>query len=484
VSTDAAGPSDSALSWWQAAGVAACGILAFHLAYNVRGGAFLVVAFLSCLVALAGVRTHRQAFYGGLALGLLIYAPQLSCFYVIFHSAAVLLWLVLAFWIGLFLLLAWLCRRQFGRVWAAVMIPFLWTGLEYFRSELYYLRFTWLNAGYSFSENVDLVPFRAVGVYGVGFLLMALASALSILPWRKRMAAGGVLLVALGVVTNLPSRTQKSPGPIHAARGAGETGRVRVAGVQMEFPVEGEVTFVLNRLLKEHSEAELIVLSEYTLDGPVPESLKDWCRQHQRHLVVGGKDPTPDGNFYDTAFVVGPTGDIIFKQAKSVPIQFFQDGLPAREQKLWDSPWGKLGICICYDLSYTRVTDELIRLGAQGLVVPTMDVVHWGRHEHELHARIGRVRAAEYGVPIMRVASSGVSQLIDGKGRELATAGFPGHEAMLAAQIDLAAGGRVPPDRWLAIVAVAVTALLMIWTGVAGARRKRQGCEAPTSHKD
>ena len=118
------------------------------------------------------------------------------------------------------------------------------------------------------------------------------------------------------------------------------------------------------------------------------------------------------------------------------------------------------------------MTDELIRLGAQALVVPTMDVVQWGGHEHKLHARVGRVRAAEYGMPIIRVASSGLSQLIDGTGRELATAGFPGREAMLAAQIHPAAKGQVPPDRWLAALAVAVTGLLMAWICVDAVREK------------
>ena len=62
-----------------------------------------------------------------------------------------------------------------------------------------------------------------------------------------------------------------------------------------------------------------------------------------------------------------------------------------------------IGICICYDLSYRRVTDPLIRMGAQALIVPTMDVADWGRRQHELHARVAPVRAAEYGVPIFRL---------------------------------------------------------------------------------
>ena len=121
-----------------------------------------------------------------------------------------------------------------------------------------------------------------------------------------------------------------------------------------------------------------------------------------------------------------------------MPIQFFKDGLPAPEQKVWNSPWGKIGFCVCYDLSYTRVTDELVRQGAQLLIVPTMDVEDWGRHEHELHARVAPVRAAEYGIPIFRLASSGISQAVAGGGQVVAKAPFPGSGEILSAKLRLA----------------------------------------------
>ena len=161
--------------------------------------------------------------------------------------------------------------------------------------------------------------------------------------------------------------------------------------------------------------------------------------------------------------MVGPDGDIVFRQVKAVPIQFFKDGLPAPEQKLWNSPWGKIGICVCYDLSYTRVTDRLVELGAEALIVPTMDVVDWGQAQHELHARIAPVRAAEYGLPIFRLASSGISQLVDRAGRVTATAPCPGDGAMLAGTLEMRGAGSRPLDRWLAPFATAVTAALMIW---------------------
>jgi apolipoprotein N-acyltransferase len=238
--------------------------------------------------------------------------------------------------------------------------------------------------------------------------------------------------------------------------------KVEVAGMQMEMVSEPEVMQGLNDLIRKHPAAKLLVLSEYTFSDPIPEPILRWCRNHQRYLIIGGEDTAPKSNYYNTAFVIGPDGKIIFRQAKCVPIQFFKDGLPAPEQKLWDSPWGKIGLCICYDLSYTRVTDRLVRLGAQALVVPTMDVEDWGRRQHEMHARVAPVRASEYSIPIFRVASSGISQLVDCSGRTVSSAGFAGHGEALDGILTLGPSGSLPMDRWLAPIATGVTVAVIV----------------------
>jgi apolipoprotein N-acyltransferase len=169
---------------------------------------------------------------------------------------------------------------------------------------------------------------------------------------------------------------------------------------------------------------------------------------------------------------VGTNGEIVFQQAKSVPIQMFHDGLAATNQAAWNSPWGKIGICICYDLSYTRVTDELVRQGAQLLIVPTMDVAEWGRHEHELHSRIAPVRAAEYGIPIFRLASSGISQAVTGGGYVVAQTRIPGSGDILAAKLQLPSHGALPLDRFLAPVCVVVTGVVLLWLILLSLREK------------
>ena len=246
-----------------------------------------------------------------------------------------------------------------------------------------------------------------------------------------------------------------------------------IVGVQMEFPPQGVIPQILNQALAKNTNTAIFVLSEYSLDGGVPDSLKNWCREHSRYVVIGGKDFLTNDVYYNTAFVVGTNGEIVFKQAKSVPIQFFHDGLPAPKQEVWNSPWGKIGICICYDLSYTRVTDELVRQGAQLLIVPTMDVEYWGKHQHELHSRVAPVRAAEYGIPIFRVASSGISQAVTGGGNVVAQTSIGGYGEIFSAQLRLPRQGSIPIDRYFAPLCTGVTGLLLAGLCLLAWREKR-----------
>lgn len=448
------------LSWSKGAAAGLVAVLCFHLAYLPYGLPALricSVLYVVFLVQLARLGTRRQAFYTTLGIGMLCVGPQLHWFWNIFGPAAIPLWLILALWIALFVLLAHRVLRRFGPGWALLLIPFLWTGLEYFRSELYFLRFSWMNAGYPAANLPQLLP-AWLGMYGIGFLAAAFGTLFLTVHIKQAAAFTAAVLLALLIA---PSGSDSNA-----------SGTVRLTGIQLEFPNEKLLPRILNQMLEENPDAELIVLSEYTLEGPVPEALKEWCRANQKNLIVGGKDPLPDGNFYNTAFVIDPRGEIVFKQVKSVPIQFFKDGLPAPALQLWESPWGKIGICICYDLSYRRVTDRLVKLGAQMLIVPTMDVAFWGKRQHELHAMVAPVRAREYGIPIFRLASSGISQAIDANGRVVATAGYPGAGEIITAELCMASEGRVPLDGPFAMVAVGVTELTVIILTIALLREK------------
>jgi apolipoprotein N-acyltransferase len=477
---------------WQTITLAAGAVGAFHLAFMVPALCWLVLAYLGCLFALRRLATARQAFYVGLAIGLGVFVPQMGFLWTIFQAAAIPLWLILALFHAAFLLLLNRVEFRLGTKWAVILAPVLWCGIEYFRSEVWWLRFAWFTAGSVFYDSVFLfLPFA--GIYGVGLTVMASCGACSY-AWNARRRK---LRLAILAATTLILLYHSLPSLMADRRKRPTT---KVAGLQLEFPAVPDVLTGLDALAKAYPEAELLMLSEYTFaDGPPPPSVKAWCQRNGRWLVVGGKQLIEPGSrrgdeadssappplrlltsaatkerFYNTAFVISTNGEIVFTQAKSQPIQFFADGEPAPSQRVWDSPWGKLGIAICYDASYRQVTDELIRQGAVALLIPTMDVTAWGEHQHRLNARMARIRAAEYRVPIFRVASSGISQIIDRTGREIATAPFPGQGEMIAGELRWTAkGGTVPLDEWIAPACTWATGGVMLWLGALAWRDRR-----------
>jgi apolipoprotein N-acyltransferase len=170
--------------------------------------------------------------------------------------------------------------------------------------------------------------------------------------------------------------------------------------------------------------------------------------------------------------VIGPDGREVFRQVKSVPVQFLDDGRPAASQDVWHSPWGPIGIAICYDLSYRRVVDRLACAGAMAIVAPTMDAIAWGEREHLLHAKVAPVRARELGIPILRVASSGISQLVAWDGRVVASAPYPGQGEIVTGTLKMHGPALLPRDHWLAMPAVAAAAALTVWLVRAALRRR------------
>lgn len=433
-------------------GLLATAVISFHAAFAHPSWSVCIVIYFGCLIELTRVSKGRTAFYLGLAEGLMVFAPKLGFFYTLFSFGAVALWLILALWHALFLLGGHWARKNF-RPWVAVaLISVFWTGQEYFRSELYPLKFSWMSGGYAFSQRPGVL-FSWLGVYGVSFFLILVAGMVSLMSGRKRIA---VSIAALGLAFVLIQAPSAKP--------AGSNRFLEVAGIQLEFPVELEVPAKLDALKAKYPEAELLVLSEYSFDGPIPRKIHQWCRKNQRYLIVGGKEPLGTTNFYNTAFVIGPDGETVFKQVKAVPIQFFKDGLPAPEQRVWESPWGKIGMVVCYDLSYTRVVDELVRQGAEILIAPTMDVEEWGLKQHELHALIAPTRAAEYGLPVFRLASSGISQVVNGRGEVEATAPFPGPSAMMAGRMQMGGKPGLPLDRFLGPICVVFSGAALLFS--------------------
>jgi hypothetical protein len=205
-------PSAHSLGWMKSLLWLAFAVACFHLAYasiHFPAAGLLIFGYAWFLVRLANQPTVRRAFYFGLATGYLCYAPQLFFFWRIFNGAAIVLWFVVAFWIGLFTGIVYGCIRRWGKERAMWLVPVIWTGLEYFRSELYYLRFSWLNIGYALPARFSGSGALHLGMYSVGFLIFGVAAVSSdgrrLLGFLKPMTLARLILIifALGVASTL-----------------------------------------------------------------------------------------------------------------------------------------------------------------------------------------------------------------------------------------------------------------------------------------
>ena len=149
---------------------------------------------------------------------------------------------------------------------------------------------------------------------------------------RKAAITGIIITATLALLTNISMEKHFYPSP----------NPIRVVTIQLESPPGVLALDALDTAVSEHPDVALIVMSEYTLTGSPSEGLKKWCRSHGRYLIIGGIKSTgqTDDAWADTAFVVDPQGQIVFSQAKSVPIQFFQRWPTRHRTTPVGFPWG------------------------------------------------------------------------------------------------------------------------------------------------
>lgn len=114
----------------------------------------------------------------------------------------------------------------------------------------------------------------------------------------------------------------------------------------------------------------------------------------ENHLwVVGGSIPELDGGrVYNTSYVFAPDGRCAARHRKIHLFDIDVDGgqrfresdtLTAGDDvTVFDTPWGKMGLCICFDLRFQELSRLMTLAGAQVLLVPaafnmTTGPAHW-----------------------------------------------------------------------------------------------------------
>ncbi len=144
--------------------------------------------------------------------------------------------------------------------------------------------------------------------------------------------------------------------------------------------------------------------AENPVDGPSLAFLRDFSRRH-KVWMVGGTIPlaTPTGEkITNTCFVLDDQGEI---KARYDKMHLFDVVLPQdrgyRESSLvhpgdtpvvCDTPWGRLGLAICFDIRFPALFSHLVRQGATFFTLPSAFTAVTGAAHWEL---LVRCRAVE-----------------------------------------------------------------------------------------
>ena len=127
-------------------------------------------------------------------------------------------------------------------------------------------------------------------------------------------------------------------------------------------------------------------------DGPVCEAMSQAARKSGKLLIAGSVPESEGGKVYNTSFVYGPDGALIARHRKAHlfdinvegGIRFCEsDTLSAGDSTtVFDTPFGKIGLGICYDIRFFHLADIMALAGADILVYPgcfnmTTGPAHW-----------------------------------------------------------------------------------------------------------
>jgi predicted amidohydrolase len=160
--------------------------------------------------------------------------------------------------------------------------------------------------------------------------------------------------------------------------------------------------------------------------GPTTAFLGEIARKNHLYIVAGIYEL--DGEVvYNTSVLIGRNGELVGKYHKvSLPREEIEGGItPGDELPVFDTDLGKIGMMICWDVSFPEVARTLARKGAEIILMPI-----WGGN-----ITLARARAIENQVYLVSSSYDMESAIFDQEGTIIAEA--TDADPVVVAEIDL-----------------------------------------------
>ena len=394
----------------------------------------------------------QAAFWAGFAFGVGLFGVGASWVYVSLHDfgmmAAPLAAIgTLAYCAILSLYPAaagWFLARLVRAPLTAVLIAFpaAWTLFEWLRGWVF-TGVPWLALGYSQVDS-PLAGFAPVfGVYGVSFATVLCAGLLVLVTTGslKARLGGGVALVfafGLGQLLKQIEWTSLQGAPLKVALLQGNIPQ------DLKFQANRyAMTLSIYKRLIEASEGQLIVLPETAiprfLDAVDPSYLKDIAKtaaERGADVLIGVPIRDPGGRYFNSVVSVGASPSQRYDKSHLVPFgEFVPPGfgwivktfaIPLSDFSLGPEHPRPLALAgqlvaanICWEDAFG---EEIIRQLPEATLLVNVSNVAWFGDSlaPAQHLQISRMRALETGRTMLRATNTGMTAIIDPRGRVVA----------------------------------------------------------------
>lgn len=261
------------------------------------------------------------------------------------------------------------------------------------------------------------------------------------------------------------------------------TPTVRVAALHYDAGIPWSAVDKFSELTRQAAQggARIIVWPEIAIEGDPQVTNTDKFRQlaaeSNAYLTLGYLVHVTERVWRNEATVLSPDGQFLGVFGKDHPVVFAGETSPTRgTYPVYDTPLGRIGTIICYDLDFTDTARRITRNGAQLILVPSHD---WPQiaTKHYTHLVF---RAVENRVSLVKSDNSGNdSVIIDPYGRIIASAITPGGDRngqIVMADVPLGTGDSlvVLLGDWTGWIALAGMVFFIFYDSVTKARAKRE----------
>jgi predicted amidohydrolase/ribosomal protein S18 acetylase RimI-like enzyme len=163
---------------------------------------------------------------------------------------------------------------------------------------------------------------------------------------------------------------------------------------------------LLNLIPRELTELEQIRHMAETYTKPYQELFSNMAQRYGLYIIGGSHPVLRNGHIYNVAHLFTPTGGI-HTQDKLHPTPYERQAWqmkPGQGLSLFETPFGRIAIQICYDVEFPEVTRLLALAGVEILFVPYSTTDRMG---HNRVSHCARARAIENGIYVVTSGNVG-----------------------------------------------------------------------------